>query len=192
MLTSHAELSGLRHGWRRIQVPGKDVHLPNKALEIPTNVRGRIWVRALSPRSKHLNAPDNFNSSLEAWDHTIRRAPLQSSMRVSRPQGGSAAADAYAQKKYWGIGGWRSPEKQFPSPGSCWWFQLEGSMADLPQSWNAGNEAQLLISCCELKAPLALLACRFRSPLPTKHRQRHRRRTHHEGVHNSTSLASLR
>ena len=50
-------------------------------------------------------------------------------------------------------------------PGSCWWFQLEGCMADLPQSWLAGNEAQPFISCFELLAQLALLVCRLRSPL---------------------------
>ena len=34
VLISHPELSGLRHGWRRNQVPGKNVDSPNKALEI--------------------------------------------------------------------------------------------------------------------------------------------------------------
>ena len=54
MLTSHAELSGLRQGWRIITVSGNDGHSPNKALEIRPNVCGRILVRALSPRSKHV------------------------------------------------------------------------------------------------------------------------------------------
>ena len=111
---------------------------------------------ALNPRSKYVKAPDNFRGTLEAWDLTIRRAPLQSSMRDTRPQEGSAAADAYAQGTFWGIGEWCSPETQSVTPGSCWWFQLEGSMADLPQSWHAGTEAQPLISCFELLAQLAL------------------------------------
>ena len=42
--------------------------------------------------------------------------------------------------------------------------------ADLPQSWNAGHEAQALISCFELRAQLALPVCRWRSPLPTSGR----------------------
>ena len=67
-------------------------------------------------------------------------------------------------------GGWCSPEKQSTTPGSCWWFQLEGPMADLPQPWHAGTEAQPLISCFELLAELALLVCRLRSPLPTSGR----------------------
>ena len=43
-------------------------------------------------------------------------------------------------------------------------------MADFPQSWHAGNEAQPLISCLERLAQLALLVCRLRSPLPTSGR----------------------
>ena len=43
-------------------------------------------------------------------------------------------------------------------------------MADRPQSWHAGTEAQPVISCFELLAQLALLVCRLRSPLPTSGR----------------------
>ena len=125
---------------------------------------------ALNPRSKYVKAPDNFRGTLKAWDLTIRRAPLQSSMRDTRPQEGSAAADAYAQGTFWGIGGWCSPETQSVTPGSYWWSQLEGSMADRPQSWHSGTGAQPVISCFELLAQLALLVCRLRSPLPTSGR----------------------
>ena len=71
---------------------------------------------------------------------------------------------------FWGTGWQCSPDTQFVSPSSCWWFQLEGSMADLPQSWHAGTDAQPLISCFELLAQLAPLVCRLRSPLPTSGR----------------------
>ena len=50
------------------------------------------------------------------------------------------------------------------------WLQLEGFMADLPQSWHAGTEAQPLISYFELLAQLALLVCHLHSPLPTSGR----------------------
>ena len=75
----------------------------------------------------------------------------------------------------------------------------QGFMANLPQSWHAGTEAQSLISCFELLAQLAALLCRLPSPLPIpsashcgKARQRHCRRGCHERVHDSTSPASLR
>ena len=58
-------------------------------------------------------------------------------MRDRRPQEGSAAADAFAQGTFWSIGRWCSAETQSVTPGSCWWFQLEGSLADLPKSWYA-------------------------------------------------------
>ena len=172
-----------------ITIAGKDVKSPQEAVEICPNVRGRVWLRALSPRSKYVKAPDHFGSTLEAWDLTIRRASRQSSMRDTRPQEGSAAADAYAQGTSSGIGGWCSAETQSVSPSSSWWFQLEGSMADLPQSWRAGTEALPPSSCFELLAQLALLVFRSRSPLPTSRRitlrqsfgQRHRRLSHHEG-----------
>ena len=72
---SHAELSGLRQGWRIIRVAGKAVDSPQEAVEMCPNVRRRIWVRALNPRSKYVRAPDHFSSTLEASDLTIRRAP---------------------------------------------------------------------------------------------------------------------
>ena len=74
VLNSHAELSGLRQCWRIITVAGKDVESPQEAVEICPNVRGRIWGRALDPRSKYVKAPDNVRGTLEAWDLTIRRA----------------------------------------------------------------------------------------------------------------------
>ena len=76
--------------------------------------------RALNPRSKYVKAPDNFSSTLEAWDLTIRRVSLQTSMRDTRPQEGSAAAGAHAQGTFWSIGGWCSDETQSVSPSSCW------------------------------------------------------------------------
>ena len=84
-----------------------------------------------------LNHQTISKGTLEARDLTIRRALLQSSMRDRRPQEGSAAADACAQGALWGIGRWCSAETQSVTPGSCWWFQLEGSLADLPKSWYA-------------------------------------------------------
>ena len=175
VLTSHAELSGLRQGWRIITVAGKEVQSPQEAVETCPNVRARIWKRALNPRSGYVK-----------WDLTIRRAPLQSSMRATRPQEGSAAADAYAQGTFWCIGRWCSAETQSVTPGSCCWFQLEGSTADLPQSWHAGTKAQPLISCFELLAQLALVVCRLRSPLPVSGRISLR-----QGSDNVTACAAI-
>ena len=71
VFTSHAELSGLRQGWRIITIAGKDVKSPQEAVEICPR---RIWVIVLNPRSKYVNAPNNFRGTLQAWDLTIRRA----------------------------------------------------------------------------------------------------------------------
>ena len=79
---------------------------PQEAVEMCPNVRGRIWVRRLNPRSKYVKAPDNFRSTVEAGDLTIRCAPPQSSLRDTRPQEGSAAADACAPQVHsWTSGG---------------------------------------------------------------------------------------
>ena len=169
VMASHAELSGLRQGLRRITVAGKEVRSPQEAVEFPTfGVTSWFGLSTLATgMSKH---QEDFRNTLEAWNLTIRRAPLQSSMLDTRLQEGSAAADACAQGSLWGIGEWCSAETQSVTPGSCWWFQLEGSIADLPQSWLAGNEAQPFFSCFELLALLALLVCRLRSPLPVSGR----------------------
>ena len=63
VLTSHAELSGWRQGWRIITDAGKAVESPQEAVEMCPNVRRRIWVRALNPRSKYVKAPGNFRST---------------------------------------------------------------------------------------------------------------------------------
>ena len=56
MMTSHAELSGLRQGWRIITAAGKEVQSPQEGVDTCSNVRGRIWVRTLihaAGMSKH-------------------------------------------------------------------------------------------------------------------------------------------
>ena len=75
VVASHSELRGLRQGWRIITVAGKEVQCPQEAVEFCSNVRGRIWVRTLNPRSRYGKAPQDFRNTLEASDHTIRRAP---------------------------------------------------------------------------------------------------------------------
>ena len=200
VMTSHAELSGLRHGWRTIKVAGKELQSPQEAVETCPNVRSRIWVRTLIPRSRFVKAREDFRNTLEAWEFAFLRAPLQSSMQDTRTQVGSAATDAYAQGALWSIGVWCSAETQSVTPGSYWWFQLEGSIADLLQSWHAGNGAQPLISCFELLAqlragglPLAIAIAGFCTHFTAaRFGQRCRRRSHHGRVHDSTSLAPLR
>ena len=81
-------------GWRIVTVAGKEVQCPQEAVEFCPIVRGRIWVRTLNPRSRYVRSSEDFRNTLEAWDFTVRRAPPQSSMRDTRPQEGSAAADA--------------------------------------------------------------------------------------------------
>ena len=57
VMASHAELSGLRQGWRRITVAGKEVWSPQEAVEFCPNVRGHIWVRTLNPRNRDVKVP---------------------------------------------------------------------------------------------------------------------------------------
>ena len=132
-------LSGLRQGWRIITVSGKDVD----------SQQTRESTRQLQQHARSLG-PHN--------------PPSSSAILYARPAttGGMRSSRRLRTRKVW-----FSPEKQFPSPDCCWWFQLEGSMADLPQSMHAGNEAQPLISCFELLAQSALLVGCLRSPLPT-------------------------
>ena len=170
VVTSHAELSGLRQGWRIITVARKDVESPQEAVEICPNVRGRIWGRALTPRSKYVKAPDNFRGTLEASDLTNRRALLQSLHARHATTKGTRSGRRLRPRYILVHREWCPPEAQSVTPGPCWWFQLQGSMADLPQSWRARTEALPLISCFELLAHLALLVCRVRSPLPTSGR----------------------
>ena len=167
VVASHAELSGLRQGWRIITVEGKEVQCPQEAVEFCSKVRGRIWVEDTHPTQQIWQSTRRFQKHAGGLgSHSPPRAPAIFHARQER----SAAADASAQGSLWGIGGWCSAETPSVTPGSCWWFQLEGSMADLPQSWDAGNEAQPLIGCFELLAQLALLVCRLRSPLPVSGR----------------------
>lgn len=69
------------------------------------------------------------------------------------------AADAFATKDNFGIGGWIACQAN-PRPAECFWFSLLGKVSDIPAKWGIGDDAQKAIASFEMLAKVGLIKMR--------------------------------
>ena len=111
---------------------------------------GKAWIR-FAAVSDLVRLDDVAKRVLLRFHSALSQTGMQFTFGSFSPSGVEAAADAWAEKDSFGLGGW------FRSNSGCFGFHSSGTLADLPPWWPSAATAQALIASLEVLAQTLLL-----------------------------------
>ena len=119
----------------------------------------RAWIGVSSKLCRNIVLRADAKRSAMRWISMFKAHTYMHSLWSPPSCRIHAAADAWADSKSAGIGGWLSAVE--PSCASeVYWFSIQFDHSDLPEWWPAPEHLQAAISSFELLAQVGLIACK--------------------------------